>query len=368
MCRRREIVFGIITAAISLLALVCPNPSYSATMRSVVTSTYFATDYETPVVADKRAFLLARLAALEEALPYVKDAAMLRSIELSKDELEAVSFAILQADVTGRETVTGQEGDGFKVEVSATVDTGTIEGAVKSLRAKSAVVDYRRLRSVYDANTAEIKDLMKGVFDQSVDHSSLEDSIRANERLFQSAEWIEKGYRYFVLDSQDKAVQACSNAIKLAPSSAGAFACRSRTYAVKGDVSRALDDINRACSLSPADQGLFLDRGILLLAKGRVDDAIADLNRYISEGAVSTAAFLYRGNAEFDKGLYDQAIEDYGKSIALDPSNAQSRYMRGASYYMKNDTAKALPDLRMSCDLGDKEGCAMFALLSKRNN
>lgn len=334
-------------------------------MRYVVSATYYPGGYETPVVADSRAYLIAELAALKEAVPYVKDAAALRSIELSGDELEAVSFAILRAEVIERSTVTAQDGDGFRLEVSATVDTDMIEDAVRSLRTKSAVYDYKRLRSAYDANAAQIKELRESAARSDADLSGLDDRIRENEGSFQAAQWTEKAYRYFILDDTEKAAQACANSVKLAPLSFVAYACRARAYDLKGDMTGAALDINKACALGPADPGIFLQRGLLLLKKGRTDDAIKDLDRAISGGAATSKAYFYRGNARFLKGLYDLSIEDYGRTLEIDPSNAQARYMRGASYYMKKDAVKALPDLKRSCDMGENDGCKMFDLISR---
>jgi tetratricopeptide (TPR) repeat protein len=121
------------------------------------------------------------------------------------------------------------------------------------------------------------------------------------------AEWPEK-------QENDKAIEDCSQAIQLDPTSAEAFGNRGHAYYSKGQYDRAIEDLIQAIQLNPNDADLFNNRGL----------------------------------AYNDKGQNDRAIEDFNQVIRLNPNDADAFYNRGVSWERKSDLQRALADSRSS--------------------
>src|SRR4051812_16533716 len=117
-------------------------------------------------------------------------------------------------------------------------------------------------------------------------------------------------------DQHDKAIEDCSQAIKLDPT-AEAFSNRAHAYYAKRQYDRAIEDLNQAVRLSPNDADYFINRGLAYDDKGQHDRAIEDFNQAIRLNPDQADAFYNRGNAYRNKGQNDLAIENYNQAIRL---------------------------------------------------
>ena len=79
----------------------------------------------------------------------------------------------------------------------------------------------------------------------------------------------------------DRAIATASEAIRLNPNSASAFASRGVAYSSKGDNDRAIADYSEAIGLDPKNAIAFYNRGPTYRKKGDNDRAIADYNEAI---------------------------------------------------------------------------------------
>ena len=83
----------------------------------------------------------------------------------------------------------------------------------------------------------------------------------------------------------------------------------------KGDLAGALGDFTEAIKLNPDYARAFADRGSVRLTQHDLDGAIADLDTAIRLDPNDAGAFMTRGNAFDEKADFDRAIADYNEAI-----------------------------------------------------
>src|SRR4051812_31354774 len=141
------------------------------------------------------------------------------------------------------------------------------------------------------------------------------------------AEWPDK-------QENDKAIEDCSQALKLDPTSAEALSNRAHAYFAKDQYDRAIEDLNQAIRLSPNDADLFNNRGL----------------------------------AYENKDQHDRAIEDFNQAIRLKPDHAMAFFGRASSWELKLDLQHALADYKKFSELApsDPDGPVAIARVTKR--
>jgi tetratricopeptide (TPR) repeat protein len=142
----------------------------------------------------------------------------------------------------------------------------------------------------------------------------------------------------------DQAITQYTEAIKLYPRYAGAYAGRGRAYDRKGDYDRAMADAGEALSIDPNIALAYNVRGNAYLNKKDYDRAIADYSAAIRIDPNYTPAYNNRGNAYLNKKDYDRAIADYSAAIRIDPNYANTYNDRGVAYQNKEDYDRAIAD------------------------
>ena len=163
-------------------------------------------------------------------------------------------------------------------------------------------------------------------------------ALRAEEERRKQAE-AESRARYSALMSQghtdinngdyDRAIVAFSDAMRLDPKNALAFANRGTAYGKKGDNDRAIADFNEAIRLDPNYALAFFNRALTYSKKGDNDRAIADYTEAIRLKPDVAMTFNNRGFLYFKKGDTRRAIADFDEAIRLDPKSALAFCNRG---------------------------------------
>ena len=165
---------------------------------------------------------------------------------------------------------------------------------------------------------------------------------------------------YHWVHEYDKAINACTKAIKLNPELADAYLLRGGFYYDKGEFDEAIKDLNKCIDLKP-DLALAYDgRGTVYLEKKEFDKAIEDFNKAIELGPTFEAGTYYnRGIAYIGKGEFDKAIEDFNKAMELDPEYAKAYSGRGSAYVEKGELDRAVEDYNKAIGLNPKlaEAC-----------
>jgi len=157
---------------------------------------------------------------------------------------------------------------------------------------------------------------------------------------------LQNGIQQFEQNNYDAAIQELTEAIRLDPNMAEAYAYRARSYNGINPPNRnqALADANSAIRLNPRLAMGYYARGRTYRYMNDNDRAIADYTESIRLDPNFATAYYNRGNAYLDKNDYDRAIADYTQSIRLDPNDADAYYNRGYAYGNKNDYDRAIAD------------------------
>src|SRR5215475_11361992 len=183
-------------------------------------------------------------------------------------------------------------------------------------------------------------DINNGDYDRAI--AAFSDAMRLDPRS--ALAFANRGVAYERKGDMDRAIADFSEAIRLDPNYALASSNRGIAYARKGDNDRAIADFNEAIRLDPKNVPAFANRGIAYGKKGDTDRAIADYNEAIRLDPKNALAFANRGIAFGKKGDNDRAIADFNEAIRLDPKNALVFFNRGIAYGKKGDYDRAIAD------------------------
>lgn len=151
-----------------------------------------------------------------------------------------------------------------------------------------------------------------------------------------------------------------SEAIRVAPRYAAAWAHRGVIRHLRGDEIAALADLDRALVLEPSAES-YANRGAIRLSAGELDDAILDLSRALQLDPRHALAYSNRGIARLEKGLYPPALGDFQNAIALSPGYAAAHFGSGEARREIGDLAGALIDLDNALLLEPTNGPALLS-------
>ena len=155
---------------------------------------------------------------------------------------------------------------------------------------------------------------------------------------------LDNGKRLFDQGNYDGAIQELTEAIRLDPNMAEAYAYRGAvSYYIISDNDSALSDANRAIQLNPRLAMGYYARGNAYIAKNDDDRAIVDYTEAIRLDPSYVNAYNNRGGVYLLKNDYDRAIVDYTEAIRLEPTAARYN-RRGSVYSAKMDYDRAIAD------------------------
>jgi tetratricopeptide (TPR) repeat protein len=142
----------------------------------------------------------------------------------------------------------------------------------------------------------------------------------------------------------EQAISEFSEALRLDPNNALAYANRGDAYRLKGDLERAIADFGEALRLNPSNPLAYINQGIAYRLKGDYDRAVADYTEALRLDPNNALAYNNRGNAYADKGEHDKAIADYSEALRLDPQYTWAYHNRGNAYADKGEPDNAIAD------------------------
>ena len=145
-----------------------------------------------------------------------------------------------------------------------------------------------------------------------------------------------------------QAIADFSEAIRLAPDDADAFAGRGWARFSMKEITDAIRDFDQAIRLSPGAANFYLERGHLHLVNGDLDASVRDLTEAINLNPGSASAHNNRGLALRKKGDLDGALRDYDEAIAINPAYALAYANRGYLEEGRGEKAPAIADLRQA--------------------
>src|SRR4051794_37618760 len=140
----------------------------------------------------------------------------------------------------------------------------------------------------------------------------------------------------------DAAFAACTRVIddgrETAVERLKAYKNRGRIAFGTKDYDRAIADYSEAIKIDPYDAPAYARRGMAWTEKGEFDSATADLTEAIKIDPNDAFGFAQRGLTQFKKRLitkkggWEPAISDYSEAIMLDPNMVALYGARGVAY------------------------------------
>jgi tetratricopeptide (TPR) repeat protein len=203
----------------------------------------------------------------------------------------------------------------------------------------------------------------------NADHkSSADQQIAGCTAAIQSGKWSgkglawafnDRGFAYLLSENGlDHALADFTEAIRLDPNDAVAYANRGIIYQRNGDLDQAIAEYDEAIRLDPTYVFGFQNRGNAYRREGEFDRAIADFSEAIRLDPTFTVALKSRGSAYLAKGDIDKAIADYDQIIQLDPKNEDTFNNRCAAYELKGDPDRALTNCDEAIRLNPQDPAA----------
>ena len=156
----------------------------------------------------------------------------------------------------------------------------------------------------------------------------------------------EQGDAYRRADEDERALRAYTEAIRLKPDYAEAFAGRSISYIELGNADSALADANKALQLDPNNAKAYLAYGMCVALDDDIDQGLVNINKSIQLDPNDAYAFASRGIIYKELEQYDQALKNYNKALELDPDNASLFDLRCVVYTIQEQYDKAMADNR----------------------
>lgn len=167
--------------------------------------------------------------------------------------------------------------------------------------------------------------------------SRISDDKRSQQLVASGIEWVQKGER-------EKAIADFTEAIRLDPDNADAYACRAQWG--QGGRDQTIADYTEIIRLDPTRAGVFMNRGHEWRDKQAYDEAIADYTEAVRlDEKLCWPCYANRAEVWVKKGMLDEAISDYTEYIRVKPvPNFMDYKARAKIWRLKGDNDKADAD------------------------
>jgi TolB-like protein/DNA-binding winged helix-turn-helix (wHTH) protein/Flp pilus assembly protein TadD len=150
-----------------------------------------------------------------------------------------------------------------------------------------------------------------------------------------------------IRESFDRAEADARQAIRLAPELAEGYVALGHFYSDGAlDFTQARGAIERSLALAPGDATVQRLSGKVLAYLGQFDESISAARRAVTLDPLNRRSHNQLGESLFYARRYREAIRAFGDAIALDPNFQEAYGHRGVAYYALGDLSSA----RSSCE------------------
>lgn len=327
----------------------------------------------------RRAFALAGMSKLEEALEANKIALTLRAHFPQAHKLRGytlLKMGSLHLDEALKEfdTAISQDPTYFQAytnKAHALANVGRLGEALDVIR-RSVQFSTKSDDDVYLSWCRRLSRLgrswaAKGEYDEAVAASTIVIELRPDY----AEAYLDRGRTWASRGEYDKALVDETKAIELRPDLAEAYLNRGRTWASKGEYDTARDDFTTAVQLRPDLGEAYLHRGQMWAAQGEHDKALDDIATANKLRPDLAKQYLGRGKSRAFKGEYDFALDDFSKAIDLRSDYAEAYFNRGRTWAAKGEHDNAIADFERANELSPSDAHSypeQYANLNSRSN
>jgi tetratricopeptide (TPR) repeat protein len=293
----------------------------------------------------------AKREALELAGTYIESLTVVKSYQVDKDEILALSAGVLKAEVVSQKNYASEDAFGIDVVVKVVVDTSVLEERVKKL-----LQDRTHLTQLKDTQKRE-KELLQKIVQLEQENRKLTANKQSTAKLkkeFQQAsqgltamDWFYKAFALWAdgkYTDPKKALEYLNEAIRLKPDFVFAYQLRADAYVQLGEHQRAVQDYDTAINLIPDLVEAYNNRGATYAILDQHQKAIQDYDTAIRLKPDDAVAYSNRGNSSAQLGQHQRAVQDYDTAIRLKPDYAEAYTKRGHSYVDLGQHQRAFQD------------------------
>lgn len=184
--------------------------------------------------------------------------------------------------------------------------------------------------------------------------------IRYSDLHAEASEEFDRGVAQAERGSPAKAIVHFTEAIRLNPRFAAAYANRAAANYQIGRYDHALRDSNESISIEVESDSAYNIRGLIYRKRGQKDLAMQDYNRVIELFPTQHIGHYNRGLLHHQNGDYSYAIKDFSHAIELNPAYSRAYTSRGMANNKLRRFPQAIRDFTMAIELGTIDGAAFL--------
>ena len=153
-----------------------------------------------------------------------------------------------------------------------------------------------------------------------------------------------RGFAYYELNKNDKALADFNKAIKINPKFSYAYINRGTIFLNQGNNKKALEDYNKALEIFPEHVNALINKGIIYRKESKLQEALKIFTQALLLKPNSIDALISRGTLYADLLNFDAAMADYNQAIAIDNKNAMAYSNRGLVFARQGNKSAAISD------------------------
>lgn len=310
-------------------------------------------------VAKERARAEAKRNASERACVYVESISEVKDGELTRDEIQTISAAVLQVcnEIITPEILSDSVIQ-FHCHITAQVETADVLTQVnqdkdKLIEATQRNKELEEENARIKAELAELKARYKTA--NAVERKQIDAEVRRNEEQFTAAQWNDKGYAFNNKKEFHAAIECFNKAIELEPNYAKAWNNLGYAYEHLGDTDRAIECFNKALGFNPNYAAPWNNLGYI---HNKFNEHEQAAECYLRAIEINPKYILAHNNLAFaynKLGEYDKAIECCLKAIELDSKYAKAWNNLGFAYFKQKRWREAADAFGKAAELNPSD-------------
>ncbi|HXI72047.1 MAG TPA: tetratricopeptide repeat protein [Verrucomicrobiae bacterium] len=173
-------------------------------------------------------------------------------------------------------------------------------------------------------------------------------------------ELLEHGKEARQSEDYEQAIKDYSEAIRLNPKSAKAYAGRGAVFVMTMEFTKAIDDLNKVIDLNPNEDLAHEMLGYAYSGNQQLDAAITNYDIVLKTEPDNGRVFKARGQAYYWKHSFTNAIADLTEALKSRPDDYEIYDDRADSYNLHNEINKALSDYNHAIQLNPEDWLGLF--------
>ncbi|MCC7303696.1 MAG: tetratricopeptide repeat protein [Bacteroidia bacterium] len=185
--------------------------------------------------------------------------------------------------------------------------------------------------------------------------------VKVKKRGFETA-YKNRGNWYADRQLYDSAFADYDVLARAATKDAGVWSNLGNVYALKGDISKALDAYSKAIQYNPGNLQTYLNRGLTYSNLGRNAEALADMESALKLSPGSEQAFTLKARSLLNLGKYPETIRLCEQLLLTFPQNAELYFFKGTALLNVSKPAEGITEINKAIQLNPDNGSYHYNL------